>query len=157
MAALFAALALAICSRRAADDFLGVWTGASSIESTVIAVAALEVVEALDRSRPSFDVVEDFAEARDTFLTGLIVMSESSAEFIADRDGFLNSPFTDARGLSGRAATVLEPYFGNVVCAGFSGLGERFAFDGVPARGNLEEAERGVKPKLVFEVELFGG
>jgi hypothetical protein len=114
--ALLAALALAICSRRAADVFLADSDAGS--ESAVIPVPA-EVTETLEGIVPSPDVAEEPRDADDTFLGVSVV----AGLFSVGIDGFLNSPLIDGR-LVGLAARVLAPNLDmETSCPCFSGLG----------------------------------
>lgn len=94
-------MALAICSRRAADVFLYPWPG--SLESVVLAVF-VDATDALEGFAPSCEVADDLCEAVDAFLgvcAAAVLLSDGT-------DGFLNKPLTDGF-LVGLAATVLEP------------------------------------------------
>src|SRR5687768_1715649 len=97
MAALFAALAFAIWSRRAADDFRAE-DGAGS-EASVGLSGEIEgmVLSHVFSSGPSADKLSP---------------SSSLAEVIDGRDGFWNKPPVDARAFEGLDATVCEPVFG---------------------------------------------
>jgi hypothetical protein len=118
-AARLAALALAICSLRAADDFLAAAAAGDSVESAVKAVF-VDVVEALDAKVPEREVADDVCEADDTFLE----VSEAALLSRDDMDGFLNSPATGALARVGRAANVFAPYFSaGMPCVSLSGLG----------------------------------
>lgn len=116
----FAAFALAICSRNAADDFRAVDIGASSTESTVNAV---EAVEALDKLRPSPEVLDDLADASDALRDGLGGISETIGLSRDGKEGFLYRLFMEALGLKGRTATVFDPCLEAEVSKRFSGLG----------------------------------
>lgn len=105
-AARFAAFAFAIWSRNAAED-LRVDTGGSSIESTV---GAVEVVDGLDRLRPSLDVLGDLIEVRDPCRTEADDKSKIDFSFLRDCvDGLSNRPLIEARAFKGRAARLLDP------------------------------------------------
>lgn len=113
----FAAFALAICSLKAADDFLLEATEGDSAESIVSAVF-VDVLEAPEGFVS--EVAEDLWEAEDAFLGVCAGALLSSAVM----DGFLNSPVMDCLGFTGRAASVFEPYFdAGVPFARLSGLG----------------------------------
>ena len=112
-----AALAFAICSLNAAEDFLLDATDGDTDESAVGAVLA-DVVEALEGF--ASDVADDLCDAVDTFLGASPDLLPSSL----DIDGFLNSPVTVGFALMGRAASVFEPYCkGGIPCDCRSGLG----------------------------------
>lgn len=113
-----AAFALAICSRRAADDFFCVWPG--SAESAVIPVLP-DATEALDGIVPSQDVTDEPRETRDAFL--------GASPPSLDCDGFLNKPLTEGRLVGGRGARVFE------VDLGIETSGSRFPGLGVLVRG----------------------
>ena len=113
-AARLAALALAICSRRAEDAFLYVWPGSG--ESEVIAVFADET-DGLGACVPSPDVADDPREAVDSFLG-------ASVAVFAGTCGFLNKPLIDGRFVGRGAANVLAPDLGTGTSgARFPGLG----------------------------------
>lgn len=118
-AAFFAALAFAICSRKAADVFLYDWPG--SVESVVMAVFA-DATDAPEKLLPSPDVADEPREARDAFL---VVSGLGCAEVA----GFLARPLTDDRLVSGRGAGVFEEDLGAAISA------PRFPGLGVLARG----------------------
>ena len=116
-AALFAALALAICSRRADEDFRAEGAG-TSIESVVRAVL-VEAFEAPEPAAPSQDVADDPRDAEETFL-GVLAAGFLSG---ADIDGFL-SPLSEGFDRTDRSAAVLDPNLGvGISWRGFSGLG----------------------------------
>lgn len=116
IAARFVALALAICSRRAADVLR--WLGSGDAAS--VGAVLDDVVELLEGIVPSHEVAEESRE-------GFRVASELAAtRSIAGKEGFLKSPPTELRGLDGRLATVLEPNLGgSAPCVFLAGLGLR--------------------------------
>lgn len=159
LAARLAAFAFAICSRNAADDFLDAGWGASSAESTVRAV---DTVEALERFRSSLDVIEYLIDGTDILGTGRMDKSDD-VKLVevgltnAGIDGFLNRPFTEARGFRALAVIVLDPYLETDGSKSFSGLGvrgpmeaERDAFD-----CSLLEAEDGFIVGVFVIVGVF--
>lgn len=89
-------------------------------------VAAVETVDALDGLRTSPAVLDDLAEARDAVraeLSGVSDLDNGCSR--EDKDGFLNRPLTEARGLKGRGVIVFEPCFDTKIWECFSGLGVR--------------------------------
>lgn len=66
-AARLAALALAICSLNAADDFLAVAAAGDSLESA-ITVESGDIFEALEATAPGREVADEANEAPDTLL-----------------------------------------------------------------------------------------
>lgn len=122
LAARLAAFALAIWSRNAEDD-LREDDGGSSRELTV---GAVEVVDGLDRLRPSPDVLDDWAEAREPFRTEADDRFEVDWTSFKDGiDGLVNKPLIDARAFRGRAVRVLDPNLDTETAECFSGLGVR--------------------------------
>ena len=118
--ALLAARALAICSRRAADDFRADWGEAESAESEVIPVLP-DAAEAPEGFDPSLDVADESREVVETFLG----VSFAAVLLIFGIEGFLNRPLMDGLLVGGRAATVLAPNFDTVTSGPrFSGLGD---------------------------------
>lgn len=116
----FAAFAFAICSRNAADDFRAVDIGASSTESIVNAVDA---VEALDKLRPSPEVLDDLADASDALRDGLGGISETADLSRDGKDCFLYKLLIEALGFNGRTATVFDPCLETEASERLSGLG----------------------------------
>lgn len=109
-----AALAFAICSRRAADDLRVEGGVPGSAESPVKAVLVDAIVEALDGIVPSQEVFDELPEAR---------FAPCKEDWLsAGRDGFLKRPLTGALGLVGRVANDLEFAFGGGML-GLPGLG----------------------------------
>ncbi len=113
-----AALALAIWSRKAADELLYARPG--SVESDVIPVLA-DATEGLEALVPSYEATDDPRETNDAFLG----VSAAAVFFSAGADGFFNKP-TDGRLLKGLGARVLEADLGTGISGTrFSGLGLR--------------------------------
>jgi hypothetical protein len=96
-------LAFAICSLSAEEDFLLDATDGDTEESALSAVQA-DVVDALDGLVS--EVAEDLCDAEDAFLG----VSPDLLPPSVDIEGFLNSPVTAGLDLTGRAASVFEPY-----------------------------------------------
>lgn len=150
-AARLAAFAFAICSRRAADDFLLVAPGGEPADSTV---GAVDVGEALDGLVSSAEVVEDLWDAREAFREAPAGVDLSRVGI----EGFLKRPVTDGLAFAGLEATVFDPYRPVGTGSGrFSGLGVLDRVEALPGGGWTLLVDRTVPPGVTRVEGVFRG
>lgn len=144
--AFLAAFAFAICSLRAAEDFLKVAAGAGSFVSTVVAV---DVGEGPDWTVSSPEVVDDLCEISDVLRETLEGVAPTFWWSGARAGGFLNNPLSDGRCLGGLKGIVfaIGLFSFDWTCC-FSGLG---VLEGsgsllIDALGSVFEAGAGILP-----------
>lgn len=128
-AARFAALALAIWSRSAEDDFLGVVLCSSTAPDDKILVA-FDVLDVIDAA--SDELVENAVVL--LFGTNPNLSKSADSSNVCD-DGLRKSPCTEARGFDCRTENVLLPDL--MFAAGFTGLGDLLRIEEPKLEGGI--------------------